>query len=245
MNVSLSSFVRVRPWPDSAVLGVFACAWCLAFAATAARHGLALDARYLPKVLAAFAVGGVAVALLAHTHADGGRFGLANQVTLARAALIALLIGLLGERIDAQQAWYALGVATVTACLDSVDGKVARRRGEVSRFGARFDMETDAVLIAVLSLLAWQLGKAGAWILLAGALRYLFVGATRLVSWLQRPLPHSRRRQAVCVVQIVALIVCLAPIVSSAAGTVAALASLALLLASFGIDIAWLAARRR
>jgi phosphatidylglycerophosphate synthase len=244
MNVNFPSFVRTRPWHDSAVVGVFACAWGLAFAAAGARHGLELDAGYLSKVLAAFAVGGGAVALLAHARADGARFGLANQVTLARAALIALLIGLLGEPIGFGQAWYALGVATVAACLDCVDGKVARRRGEVSRFGARFDMETDALLIAVLSLLVWQLGKAGAWILLAGAMRYLFVGAACLVSWLERPLPHSRRRQTVCVVQVVALIVCLAPIIGPAVGKVTAFASLALLLASFGIDVAWLAQRR-
>ena len=35
--------------------------------------------------------------------------------------------------------------------LDGVDGRVARARGEVSAFGARFDMETDALLLLCLS----------------------------------------------------------------------------------------------
>ena len=37
-----------------------------------------------------------------------------------------------------------------------------------SAFGARFDMETDALLLLVLAALAWQFDKAGAWVLASG-----------------------------------------------------------------------------
>ena len=53
-------------------------------------------------------------------------------------------------------------------------------------------MEVDALLIMVLAVIAWQYGKAGAWIVLAGAMRYLFVAAGCLWRWLECPLPPSR-----------------------------------------------------
>ena len=40
--------------------------------------------------------------------------------------------------------------------LDGVDGWLARRSGIASAFGARFDMEIDALLILVLAVLAWR-----------------------------------------------------------------------------------------
>ena len=46
-----------------------------------------------------------------------------------------------------------------------------------SAFGARFDMEVDALLIQVLAVLAWQWDKAGPWVLMSGLLRYVFVAA--------------------------------------------------------------------
>ena len=43
-------------------------------------------------------------------------------------------------------------MATVALLLDAVDGQVARRTNTVSALGARFDMETDAFLVLVLSV---------------------------------------------------------------------------------------------
>ena len=61
-----------------------------------------------------------------------------------------------------------------------------------SAFGARFDMETDALLIQVLAILAWQYGKAGPWVLVSGLLRYLFVAAGWVWPWMREPLFPSR-----------------------------------------------------
>jgi hypothetical protein len=104
-------------------------------------------------------------------------------------------------------------------------------------------METDALLILALTLLAWQLGKAGPWIVAAGALRYAFVAAGYLFAWLRRPLPDSRRRQTVCVVQIVSLIACLLPPITPPVSAIVGLAGLLVLAGSFAVDIAWLRAR--
>jgi hypothetical protein len=99
-------------------------------------------------------------------------------------------------------------------------------------------------LILALSLLAWQLGKAGGWVVLAGALRYAFVAASFVAPWLGRALPASRRRQTICVVQVVSLILCLVPVVAPPASAGIALLGLVALIASFATDVVWLARAR-
>ena len=197
------------------------------------------------KALAVFAAAFALVLAGLATHAPNARFGAANRVTLGRLALIALLAALVGEVVADAVAWGCITVATGAALLDGLDGPLARRGGLASDFGARFDMETDALLVLVLSLLALHFGKAGAWILAAGLMRYLFVLAARSWPWLARALPPSQRRKTVCVVQIASLIVCLCPVIALPWSRALAAASLALLAASFAIDIAWLVRHRQ
>ena len=184
---------------------------------------------------------------VAHPHA---RFGPANRVTLIRLALVVLIAAMIGEPIPAAPlasapalAWAIVIVATLTALLDAVDGHLARRSGLASAFGARFDMETDAFFILALCALVVQAGQAGPWILASGLMRYAFVGAARLWPWLSAPLQPSKRRQTVCVVQITTLIVCLGPVIPPALAAGLAALSLALLTASFAIDVRTLSRR--
>jgi phosphatidylglycerophosphate synthase len=199
----------------------------------------------LAEVLAIFALAFTFVLAGLSHHRPFACFGPANHTTLARAALVALLLGLLGEGDAATIGWVAAGVGLLAAALDGLDGWFARRSRMVSSFGERFDMETDAMLILALSALAWQVGKAGPWILLAGLMRYLFVGAGQILAWLRRPLPPSRRRQAVCVVQVLSLVFCIVPAVTTGWSHLVAAAGLVLLAWSFFIDVLWLAARAR
>jgi hypothetical protein len=78
----------------------------------------------------------------------------------------------------------------------------------------------------------------------SGAFRYAFVGAGWLLPWLRGELPPSRRRQTVCVAQILLLLVALAPIVTPSDAAALAAAGLVLLGWSFAVDVRWLAARR-
>ena len=234
---------RGATWPRGAAVAV-------ALAAVAAAGGAAvLDAWWLHsgavvwRAAVASAAGGALVLWLATQHLRTATFGAANGVTLARGALTVVLLALLGT--DGHAAWAIVALAVLAAALDGIDGALARNRGETSEFGARFDMETDALLILVLAALAWSGGKAGAWILLAGLLRYLFVAASWLWTWLAAPLPPSRRRQTVCVVQIVSLIVALVPIVTPPSSAVLALLGLVVLAWSFGVDVGWLARHAR
>jgi len=166
-------------------------------------------------------------------------FGPADWVTGARAALTAVLAAMLIPSI-AVNASTVVVIAAVAAALDGVDGWIARRTRTATAFGARFDMETDALLILVLAALVWQSGKAGPWVLASGLMRYAFVAAAGIWPWLQEPLQPSRRRQMVCVVQVVALIAALLPVLGSTAARAIAAAGLAALAWSFLVDILWL-----
>jgi phosphatidylglycerophosphate synthase len=226
-----------------------AAALALVTGALAAAAGLGAD--YPAKALLGYVVGaGLIWRALGRGSHPHPRFGVANRVTLARLAMAALLAALLGEAVPRPPlaalpaAWWIVLVATATALLDAVDGALARRSGLASDFGARFDMETDAAFTLVLCALVLQAGQAGAWVLAAGLMRYAFVGAARAWPWLAAPLPPSRRRQTVCVVQITTLIVCLGPVVPPALASALAAASMALLAASFAIDVRRLARAR-
>jgi phosphatidylglycerophosphate synthase len=124
--------------------------------------------------------------------------------------------------------------------LDGVDGWFARKTRMSSAFGARFDMEIDALLILVLSILAWRHNKAPAWVVLSGALRYAFVVAGWLVHRMRQPLPVSRRRQTVCVVQVVCLIAVILPRIQPPVSTGIAAIALLTLVYSFAVDTWWL-----
>ncbi|MCW5634352.1 MAG: CDP-alcohol phosphatidyltransferase family protein [Rubrivivax sp.] len=186
--------------------------------------------------------------------APHAHFGAANRVTLLRLALGMLLAAVLAvvaapvaearATLPAALAWALVGVATVAALLDAVDGPLARRAHMASAFGARFDMETDAWLTLVLSALAWQLDRAGPWVLLSGLMRYAFVAAAWEWPWLAAPLAPSRRRQAVCVLQITVLVAALAPVWPRPVSSALCAFGLVLLAASFGKDLRQLARRR-
>jgi phosphatidylglycerophosphate synthase len=173
------------------------------------------------------------------------RFGPANVVTTIRAVLVALVAVLIGRPATPELLWLTIGLTAVMGVLDGLDGWLARRTGMASEFGARFDMETDAALILVLSILVWQHGKAGAWVLLCGLMRYAFVAAGWLLPWLARPLQSTRRGKTVAVGQLVGLSVALAPIVPVPLSAVAAALTLTALAWSFAIDIARLSRQYR
>jgi phosphatidylglycerophosphate synthase len=195
---------------------------------------------YALKAAAVFAGILAIVRLFARAHHPFPTFGPANQVTTIRAALVALVAGLIGEPHLPAYATAAAVVSGIVTALDGVDGWLARRTRMASRLGARFDMEVDALLILVLSILAWQYGKAGAWIVLAGLLRYVFVAAGWVLGWMARPLFPSRRRQAVCVIQIIGSSILMLPPVAPPASIWMAATLLAALSASFLVDVMWL-----
>jgi len=193
-----------------------------------------------------------ATLLFAHW-GSGSRFGAANTVTLTRLigtswlAALATAAVVAGLGRPAQVAVVVVG--TTCLLLDNVDGRLARGRGEVSAFGARFDMETDAAMLLVLSVGIAVLGLAGWWVVAIGLMRY----ASVVASWLVPPLRtrgfYSYARKGVAAIQGIALLFALlaglVPAIPRWVSTTVLAIALALLCWSFGRDIVWQLARSR
>lgn len=216
--------------------------FCLTLLALALQQGTDLPPWFTATAAGAFLLVLPVLIYLLPGHHPHRRFGNANRVTMVRSACAALLLGYVGPHTDASLAWWVVAVAAVAASLDAVDGRLARRQGTASAFGARFDMEADAALVLILSVLVWQFEKAGIWILAAGLMRYAFLLSGLFLPWMRRRVRPSVRRQAVCVAQVVVLIVCLAPPVPLSWSTPLAALGLAVLAWSFLVDVRWLVA---
>jgi phosphatidylglycerophosphate synthase len=165
--------------------------------------------------------------------------GPADRVTLARATLVG---GVLALTVDSLTRPVPVAgvvpLAAVALSLDAVDGWVARRTGTSSALGARFDMEVDAFLILVLSVLVTR--PVGAWVLAIGLMRYLFVGAGLLLPWLRDPIPPRYWSKAVAAIQGIVLVVAASGVLPHGWTVVAMATALALLVESFVRSVSWL-----
>ncbi|MPY79551.1 MAG: CDP-alcohol phosphatidyltransferase family protein [Actinophytocola sp.] len=172
------------------------------------------------------------------------RLGPANAVTLARSTLVGSVTALVAADLGGLPTEPALlvPIATAALLLDAVDGWIARRTATTSELGARFDMEVDAFLIAVLSVYAAP--SLGFWVLAIGAMRYAFVAAGWMLTWLRAPLPPSFTRKAVAAAQGIALVAASAGVLGRLAESILVSVALALLVWSFGRDVVWLWGRR-
>lgn len=212
--------------------------------------GAALSWRGIVAALLCYGLVAVLTLAALGRHHHPNRFGLANAITLSRAALTAALFGLFGEWLlsgvpaftDIQR-WALAAMAGAVLVMDGLDGPAARRAGLASPFGAWFDMEADALFVFALYLLAMASGIAGPWVLACGALRYLFILAGHLDDRLTARLPPLRRRKAIYVVQAGAPIAALTPLCPPAMATPLCAVAFVLVLYSFGADIFWLLTR--
>jgi phosphatidylglycerophosphate synthase len=165
--------------------------------------------------------------------------GPADHVTLARATLVGCVTALVADTVrDPAPTALLVTVTAVALILDAVDGHVARRTGTASPLGARFDMEVDAFLILVLSVFVAT--SLGWWVLTIGAMRYVYVAASRPLPWLRYPPPPSMARKTVAALQGIVLTVAAAGVLPRPAAVVATGLALAALVWSFGRDIVWL-----
>lgn len=195
--------------------------------------------------VAGLAYGMVLCLLLGRGLSRSGARGLgpADQVTLSRAILVGGVTALAADSFT-RPAPIALMVAltAVALALDAVDGYTARRTGTTSELGARFDMEIDSFLVLVLCLHVAP--SAGGWVLAIGAMRYVFVAASWVFGWMRGSLPPRYWRKVVAAIQGVVLTVAMGDALPGLLTTVVLMASLALLIESFGRDVTWLWATR-
>jgi len=205
-------------------------------------------------MIAALCYALVAVLVLAglSLHAPHRHFGIANSITLSRAAFGVLLLALAAEQgfgsgqvLDAHFRWGLTAAAVLALLLDGVDGWVARRYNMTSGFGVRFDMEADGLFLLALTLILIVGGIVGPWVLVSGVTYYLFRLAGRVWPVLTAPLFPSRRRKMVFGTQAALLIAAIAPALAPWMSQLCCLTGVTLLLYSFSVDIAWLLGRPR
>jgi phosphatidylglycerophosphate synthase len=146
----------------------------LLLVATAAALWLSRPEPYI--VAAAFSFAALVVACRGNYTPNGG-FGAGNALTALR-WLIASYVGLAPASVPT---WVLGLIVLAVFALDGLDGWVATRRGERSEFGAHFDMETDAYFVLLIGLTLLFRGRYGAWILVVGLLRYVYVVTLALV----------------------------------------------------------------
>ncbi|TDW87378.1 phosphatidylglycerophosphate synthase [Kribbella pratensis] len=169
---------------------------------------------------------------MTHHRRDG--LGPADRVTLARAILACGVAALTADSFGGHAPVAILvAISTVALILDGVDGKVARRTGTASAFGARFDMEVDSFLVLVLSVYVAAHTRDW-WVLAIGAARYVFVAASWALPWLRGSLPPRYWAKVVAAIQGITLTVAVAGILPEAVTTVVLLIALGLLAESFG-----------
>jgi phosphatidylglycerophosphate synthase len=167
-----------------------------------------------------------------------------DVVTFSRALLVCGVAALTVHSLVEQAVPTAiLALSAPALALDAVDGRVARRTGTATPFGARLDGEVDAFLILVLSLAVAPM--LGWWTLLAGSARYVFAGAGLAFPWLRRPLDARYWRKVVAAVMGITLAAAAADVLPRPLATIGVVVALLLLAESFGRDAWWLWRRRR
>ncbi|HDS46315.1 MAG TPA: CDP-alcohol phosphatidyltransferase family protein [Methanomicrobia archaeon] len=203
----------------------------------------ALGLRYIGAVVAAYLLFTSAVLVTWPRHPPQLKFGIANGVTLLRAIGVCLIVGTLAlDTLRPQLVWMVAGIAGCNLLLDGCDGRLARHYGITSAFGARFDMDVDALLIMVLCVVLVVHYDMAVWVLAIGLLRYFFEGAGLLRPWLRAPLTTSTRGRVIGSYQICTLIVALVSR-PTIVREILLVSALLLLIYSFTIDI-WSLYRR-
>jgi CDP-diacylglycerol---glycerol-3-phosphate 3-phosphatidyltransferase len=134
-------------------------------------------------------------------------WNLANVLTMSRLMLVPIFVVVLFIRDGADFGWRVtaaviLGVALLT---DRFDGDLARRRGQVTRFGTIADPIADKALIGSALVGLSVLGELAWWVTLLITARELAVTALRL--WVLRygVIPASRGGKIKAFTQAVAI----------------------------------------
>lgn len=118
---------------------------------------------------------------------------MANLITLGRLLLALMLVVMVYE---AAPGWQIIDapLLLVVIALDGLDGYVARRRGETSRFGAILDIAIDRAVEYILWIVFADLGLVPVWVALVFVVRGTLVDAIRYGGVLQGESPFGMMR---------------------------------------------------
>ena len=116
----------------------------------------------------------------------------ANKVTFTRIILIPVFVAILlaprpqyfpdWQLMDTLKPWLAAGVFIVLSLTDTLDGYLARSRGEVTDFGKFMDPLADKLLVAAALLGLIEMAVLPSWVALVIITREFIVSGVRMVA---------------------------------------------------------------
>ena len=115
---------------------------------------------------------------------------LPNALTLLRIFFVPLLLAVLLRKqvyletpwITLSKEWLALPIFLVAALTDMLDGRIARRRGQVSTLGTLLDPVADKLLISAAFISLVELGLVPAWMVVVIVGREFAVSGLRSIA---------------------------------------------------------------
>ncbi|MCL1906259.1 MAG: CDP-diacylglycerol--glycerol-3-phosphate 3-phosphatidyltransferase [Clostridiales bacterium] len=106
---------------------------------------------------------------------------LPNRITIGRVLLIPLFVLLVLWQFPGHDIWSAL-IFAVAAGSDALDGRLARRRGQVTTLGKFLDPLADKLLICSAYIALLALSRLPAWMVIVIVCRELFVSGVRILA---------------------------------------------------------------
>jgi len=116
---------------------------------------------------------------------------LADQLTLARAAAVPLVVVLYVWDFP-NHSWWATGVFIVAMTTDWFDGRVARRRGRSSPLGSLLDPVADKLLVLSVLIVLIDQDVFPGWMVAAIVAREFLVSGLRLAALERGVVMHAR-----------------------------------------------------
>ena len=117
--------------------------------------------------------------------------GLADQLTLARAAAVPIVVVLYIWNFDGNEYW-ATAVFVAAMTTDWLDGRVARSRGYSSPLGGLLDPIADKILVLSVLTVLIGAGAFDAWMVAAIVAREFLVTGLRLAALERGVVLHAR-----------------------------------------------------
>jgi CDP-diacylglycerol---glycerol-3-phosphate 3-phosphatidyltransferase len=109
---------------------------------------------------------------------DRGGLSLADQLTVARAAAVPLVVALFAIPFENHDYW-ATGVFCAAMATDWFDGRIARRSGRSSPLGSLLDPVADKLLVMATLIVLLDQGVFPAWMVAAIVARELLISGLR------------------------------------------------------------------
>jgi CDP-diacylglycerol--glycerol-3-phosphate 3-phosphatidyltransferase len=117
--------------------------------------------------------------------------GLADQLTVARAAAVPLVAALFVWDFRGHNYW-ATGLFCLAMSTDWFDGRIARSRGRTSELGSLLDPVADKLLVLTVLIVLIGSGVFPAWMVAAIVARELLVSGLRLAALERGVVLHAR-----------------------------------------------------